>query len=62
MTPIERLYEIADDNEVAVLDRLRDRAGLTWECRDSEGRAHWTNGEDETVCGECGKLRPPCKP
>ena len=56
-TDTDRMYEVADDYEAATLDALRNKAGLTWECRDKGGRSHWTNGENETKCGECGKRR-----
>jgi hypothetical protein len=55
---LSKLYEVAEDYEAAVLDRLRDRAGLTWECLNTDGHAHWTNDADERVCGKCGKVKP----
>lgn len=65
-TAIERLYAVADDHETDVLDALRERAGLTWECRDVTGYSHWTNDETDKSCGGwiasenrvCGKPRP----
>ncbi len=56
--PVARMYAVADDSETAILDDLRDQAGLTWECRDENGMSHWTNDEDDTKCGRCGKRRP----
>lgn len=51
ISDIDKLYLVADDNECDVLDRLKEKAGLTWEHRSDNCR--WTNlkGED---CDHCG--------
>lgn len=57
--PIELLYAIADDHEAAILDRLRERAGLTWECYGSETTpCRWTNIAAATSCERCGQQQP----
>lgn len=45
-----RLYDAANDHEAAMLDDLRDRAGITWTCPASP----WTNPKGET-CDDCGR-------
>lgn len=55
---ISAMYDVADDYEAEVLDGLRLRAGLTWDCLGGRGLAHWTNTEDDSTCGECGRPRP----
>ena len=55
---LARLYDAADDDDLAVLDQLLIKAGLLWDCRDDDDTAHWTNPESATVCEECGKARP----
>jgi hypothetical protein len=51
-TEIERLYEVADDSEADVLDALRIRAGITWDCEP----CRWTNVGDN--CELCNASRP----
>lgn len=51
MTEVDRLYAIADDHEADTLDQLRERAGITWECRVDD---HWTNMKGER-CERCGR-------
>lgn len=50
---LERIWAVADDDEKAIIDTLRRRAGLTWECPDC-----WTNDEHDQVCDNCGKPKP----
>ena len=59
-TEIDRLYQVAEDWEADVLDQLRRRAGLTWECTGDkpDGFSHWTNLSTDDVCGLCGRRRP----
>lgn len=45
-----RLYDAADDDEANTLDRLRDRAGITWTCPIEP----WTNLKGEP-CEDCGR-------
>jgi hypothetical protein len=52
---LDRMYQVAADDEVAVLDALAERAGLRWTCRDSpEHRFPWTNHAGEP-CEQCGR-------
>ena len=48
-----RLFDEADDYELATLDSLAIRAGLIWQCPGD----HWNNREGEQNCGSCGKGR-----
>jgi len=48
------MYQVAEDWEADVLDQLRRRAGVTWECDCPGG---WTNLATETNCAKCGKPR-----
>lgn len=50
---MERIWNVADDYEMSIIEGLRRRAGLTWECPDC-----WTNEEDDQVCGQCGEPKP----
>jgi hypothetical protein len=53
--PVDRMYEAATDHEVDVLDQVRRRAGLIWECYGTAKRpCRWTNVEGETSCEQCG--------
>lgn len=52
MDRLDKLYEIADDYEVAVLDELAHRARLVWTCRRHD--VPWTNQVGEP-CEQCGK-------
>ena len=53
---IDKLYAVADDHDTAVLDRLRDAAGLTWECYGTEAKpCRWTNQAEDRRCGRCGR-------
>jgi len=57
---IWRMHAVATTGESACIDDLSLRAGLTWNCLGGEdGITHWTNSETDTICGECGKPRPP---
>jgi hypothetical protein len=60
LTELDEMRMVADDGEHAVLDDLRRRAGITWECYgdDDEGGGHWTNHRDDDVCGICQRPRP----
>lgn len=52
---VERMYEVATDDELAVLDALAERAGLRWTCTGAPEHPHpWTNDKDEP-CGRCGR-------
>jgi hypothetical protein len=55
---IAHLYQVADDHEAALLDDLRRRAGLTWDCEACEDRGGWTNLSGDSVCGRCGEAVP----
>lgn len=51
-TYLERMYEVADDAETAVLDELRVRSGVVWRCpRD------WFNEPDRKACEDCSYRR-----
>jgi len=56
-TEIEKLYAVADGDEADVLDRLREKAGITWECRDENGYSHWTNTSRRKTCERCHRPR-----
>ena len=61
VTEVDEMYRVADDYEAQVLDELRVRAGLTWECYGPEPDSIyscWTNGRDDAVCDQCGNPRP----
>jgi hypothetical protein len=49
-----QLYEVADGPETGLLDELRIRAGLMWECRNCGVR----NLREHDTCQECGEARP----
>lgn len=49
---IHALYEVASDAEADLLDRLRRRAGQTW-----EHIGCWTNVVANARCENCGRLR-----
>lgn len=49
VTELDQMYRVAEDWEADVLDALRRRAGITWEC---EGC--WTNTADTATCDQCG--------
>lgn len=49
MNELDAMYRVADDHECSVLDRLRVKAGLTW-----EHYGCWTNTSDDPSCGRCG--------
>ena len=53
-----RLYGVATDYEMAVLDELCERAGIRWTCSgSSETHNHpWTNPEGEP-CELCGRTK-----
>lgn len=51
---LARLYEAADDGEMETLDRLREKAGLTWTCPN----CRWFNIEENDICEECGTPKP----
>ena len=46
---MRRLWDVADDYEMGVLDALRDKARITWTCPVKP----WTNYVGAT-CEECG--------
>jgi hypothetical protein len=48
---IDKLYMAANDYEADVLDRLREKAGITWEHRSDTCR--WTNLVGSR-CERCG--------
>lgn len=57
---LDRLYGVADDYEAATLDELKERAGLTWTCRQvhpPDQADAWTNEVGEP-CEICGKAQP----
>ena len=59
---VTEMYRVADDYEAGVLDQLRERAGITWECYGPEPYSIapcWTNRRDDAVCDQCGTPRPP---
>jgi hypothetical protein len=57
-TEVTRLYEAANDSEAALLDDLRVRAGIVWECYGRTGGCScWTNPADSAVCEHCGAPR-----
>lgn len=63
MTDLQRMYDVASDDEAATLDELQERAGLTWRCAlpSTTGRPGWTCGwinvaEDDS-CDNCGRPR-----
>jgi hypothetical protein len=54
-TTINELYSVANDHEATVLDKLRRRAGQTWECYGTpEKRCRWTNVAAWDTCDNCG--------
>ena len=55
---VDELYEVAEDWEADVLDALRRRAGLVWECEGDGQRPCWTNLATATACEHCGRARP----
>jgi hypothetical protein len=52
---LARLYETAEDDELAALNAAALRAGLLWLCPDKA--CGWNNLEDDPVCVGCGKAR-----
>jgi hypothetical protein len=64
VSEFEKMYEVATDDEAVVLDDLRRRAGITWECTCQPGG--WTNavGPAASVdfCDRCGARRPEAGP
>lgn len=55
---IAELYEVAADDESAVLERLRLRAGHVWNCERKDGSVCFTNPDDAVRCQNCGRPRP----
>jgi hypothetical protein len=53
-TAIEKLYDVADDYEKDVLDSLRLRSNLIWQCE----VCHWFNDPLADKCENCGTLKP----
>jgi len=47
---LARMYDVAQDWEASVLDDLRQRAGITWECE-----CPWTNLAEDATCQHCGR-------
>lgn len=54
---IEALYQVAEDDEADVLDRLQRKAGFTWDCPGDGTTTHWTNRVGEP-CEQCGRAQP----
>ena len=51
---IDQLYEVADNDEKDVLDSLRLRAGLTWQC----APCGWINDPLLNKCENCAAPKP----
>jgi len=49
---LSKLYEVADDDAVVVLDAVTIKAGLIWVCK-----CKWHNRTTEDTCENCGKQR-----
>jgi hypothetical protein len=50
---VAQMYEVAKDDELAILNTLAERAGLRWTCQPKPEHDHpWTNYPDE-ACGRC---------
>jgi len=49
---VRRLYEVATEDEVGVIDELTVRAGVVWHCR-----CGWHNSAQLTSCEDCGEPR-----
>lgn len=47
------LYAVADDHEADVLDSLRRRAGMVWDCLG----CRWCNVASDDTCEQCGAVR-----
>ena len=50
-----RLSEVADDNELVVLEELAHKAGMLWTCQACP--AGWTNTDEDEACTQCGTSR-----
>jgi hypothetical protein len=62
---LARMFDVAEDHELAMLDEVAERAGLIWICRDpGPGGDHpgegcgYSNDEDAERCQGCGAPRP----
>jgi hypothetical protein len=53
-----QLYDVADDRETAVLDALRERAGLIWVCP----ACRHVNVPEHRACADCGAPPPARSP
>lgn len=52
MSEVDRLYAVANEAEISVLDALRERAGILWTCTNHEvPRCNYA----PFPCGYCGK-------
>ena len=57
ITELGRMYDVASDNESAMLDDLALRAGIRWQCPEP---CRWMNREEDRQCGGCGRERGIC--
>lgn len=56
---IADLYDVADDDEAAQLDALREKAGHVWTCEgphNGDTFARWTI-EGDGPCDQCGRVK-----
>lgn len=68
MSELDRLYDVAGDRELSVLDELAVRAGLLWRCDAERERSvarlipdmpcGWMNRPEAERCEGCGADRP----
>lgn len=56
MSELGRLYDVADDHDLMVLDELAERAGILRRCPDPA--CVFTTHEDLPVCSGCGRAMP----
>lgn len=59
---LSRLYEVANDEEAAVLGALAVRAGPLWQCAAPLGQdlrpCSYYNAAEAVTCDGCGNARP----
>lgn len=54
---VAQMYDVAEDDELAPLDALAERAGLRWTCQPKPEHPHaWTNHAGE-ACEQCERTQ-----